>query len=95
MIGETYEIHGIDNIEDVINDINIEEEKITKFSVRETALEALVDKTTNDLSMNLINRKKQATEDLIQKYCYLNYKSTIHICRIYATERNIRRPWVS
>ena len=38
-------------------------------------------------------KKAQAAQDLIQKYCALNYKRTIKRFRIYASLRGVSRPW--
>ena len=91
--GEPFSEHNCENIGDAIAGITAVEDKIELCKGRQKKLEEVIVKLNSDQGMDLPTKQLRAADDLIQKYIYMKYQTTIKICRTFAAMRGLRRPW--
>eukprot|EP00606_Chrysophyceae_sp_TOSAG23-5_P001242 GSChrysophyteH2.ASY1.ANO1.389.1 assembled CDS len=91
--GEDFAVHGFKSITEPIELINAENVKLDKVQLRIDALQSQIDGLNKKLSVSWGGKKVVACEDMIQKYCSDVYRRTIKRFRIYASVKNVKRPW--
>ena len=91
--GEDFASHGFKSISEPIALIGVEEEKINKIQLRIDALQKQIDDLNAKLSVSWGGKKYKAAQDLIQKYCSIYYDRIIKRFRIYASVKELKRPW--
>lgn len=91
--GLPYETHGYLALSEAVEAITQAEEAIGKSSNRLDAVRTQLARLKAELQMEFEVKRQRATDDLVQKYCCLSYRSTIKSGRVYAAQRDLRRPW--
>jgi Leucine-rich repeat (LRR) protein len=91
--GEEFAAHGFKSVSEPIALINVEQEKMDKIQARIDALQGQIDDLNKKLSVSWSGKKALAAEDMVQKYCALYYQRAIKRFRIYASVKEVKRPW--
>lgn len=91
--GEEFAAHGFTELAEPIALINEQEETLGKVQARIDALDAQIKELDKKIYISWGAKKAQAAADVTQKYCVLKYKRTVKRFRIYASIKELRRPW--
>lgn len=91
--GEHFEIHGFRDITDAITQLTTQEESLALLVDRLEVLTESIDKIKAQLSQKKEVFIKVVVLDLIQKYCFNEYKATVSDFRRHAAKHDLKRHW--
>ena len=90
---EDFAKHRFLSIEQALEMIQAEKDKIEKLTGKTLFLSGQLNVFKEKLAVDAKEWRKTAVEDIIQKYCAIDYFDKIKKFRIYAIHRKLRRPW--
>jgi hypothetical protein len=91
--GESVASHGFESLQDAVNQIDDAEQVVQKQEQRNSALEEMKNELSAKLGVSHFERRRVATEDVIQKYCVDKYNIMTKRFRKIAAKYGLRRPW--
>lgn len=91
--GESELSHGFKTEVDALQAVEAEQLKLSKLEKRLQILDASQQALTATLSVSHEDAIVVVSDDLVQKYCFLEYEIALRKFRKYAAKRGLRRPW--
>ncbi len=90
---EDFSTHGFQDLSEPIALLNEQNEVIQTVQARIDALDAQIKELERERGRSWNAKKAQATADITQKYCVRKYLRIVKRFRIYASVKELRRPW--
>lgn len=91
--GEPYENHGYHTVSEPMKAIAAEEAELAKLTERTDLLLSVVAKMKEEYSMDMEVFRRNAANDLVQKYCVENYINFVDNNRRFAARNGLNRYW--
>ena len=91
--GLEFVVHRLKSVEEALEMIQKDTDRVSKHKEKLDQINTQMKRLKDDLDREINVFRKQAIDDIIQKYCAIDYNDKIKKFRVYAIQNNLRRPW--
>jgi hypothetical protein len=91
--GEPFAEHGYNALSEAVKELSVAEGKVLLINERIAALKQTIDELKKKIDGDYEQHCHECVQDLLKKYCCINYRANLNKYRRLALENNLNRHW--